>query len=441
MRKILVTGGAGMIGSNLVKRLVEAGDEVYVIDNLWRGKLEFLNDEAGNPVIPLNTHFFKLDLSQPDIAEVVMHKVEYVVHLADIVAGISYVFNNQCSLFRQNNLINSHMITTVRKFKETVKGFIYVGTACSFPLTRQNSLDVIPLKEEELYPALPESAYGWSKLMGQYETELLEKETGIPTCTLMFHNVYGSPCDFGERSQVIPALIRKAINYPEEPFNVWGSGEQGRAFIHVNDIVEGIVLGLEKGWGHGHIQLGPSVCTSIKEIAENVVAISGKEIDVFYDTTKPEGDKARSADYTKAKTILGWEPKVKLMDGLREQYNWIRKQIEKKDGLVFANLDGQFEMTTSHGVGKKKVLIHNEKGNSGLIQVAFGMLQSGETVGSHRHPTMEEYYVVNYGKGTITVNGVDFPCQSGTFLKIPANAEHSIQAKEEIRFTYWGVAI
>jgi len=328
MSRILVTGGAGMIGSNLVKRLVANGHEVLVIDNLWRGKLEYLNDETGKPVIDLNTQFFNQDLSLPDIADAVVAQSDYVIHLADIVAGIDYVFSNQGGLFRQNNLINSNVITTARKYKDTLKGFIYVGTACSFPLTRQNSLDVIPLREEELYPALPESAYGWSKLMGQYETELLEKETGIPTCTLMFHNVYGSPCDFGERSQVIPALIRKAINYPSEPFNVWGSGEQGRAFIHVNDIVDGIVLALDKGWSQGHIQLGPSVCTSIKEIAETVVEISGKEINVFYDTTKPEGDKARSADFSKAKAILGWEPKVDLKEGLKQQYDWIKNQIE-----------------------------------------------------------------------------------------------------------------
>lgn len=328
MNRILVTGGAGMIGSNLVKRLVKEGNEVFVIDNLWRGKLEYLNDDDGKPVIPLDTHFFNLDLLQQDVADSIMPKVEYVVHLADIVAGIDYVFNHQGEIFRQNILINSNMITTARKFKESVKGFIYVGTACSFPLTRQNSLEVIPLREEELYPALPESAYGWSKLMGQYETELLEKETGIPTCTLMFHNVYGSPCDFGKRSQVIPALMRKAINFPNEEFHVWGSGEQGRAFIHVDDIVQGIILALDKGWGQGHIQLGPSLCTSIKEIAETVVEISGKQIEIFYDTSKPEGDKARSADYTKAKNILGWEPKIELINGLKLQYEWIEQQIK-----------------------------------------------------------------------------------------------------------------
>jgi nucleoside-diphosphate-sugar epimerase len=328
MAKILVTGGCGMIGSNLVKRLVDEGNDVFVVDNLWRGKLSYLNDLFGKSCINIENRFFDIDLSIADSCEDIISKVDYVIHLADIVAGIDYVFNNQGSLFRQNSLINSNVIHTCRKVgKSNLKGFIYVGTACSFPLTLQNSLDAILLKEEELYPALPESAYGWSKLMGQLETEYLEKECGIPCSILMFHNVYGSPCDFGERSQVIPALIRKAINYPKEEFVVWGSGQQGRAFIHVNDIVEGICAALEKGWGHGEIQLGPSICTSIKQVAEIIVEISGKKIEIRYDISKPEGDKSRAADYTKAKSLLGWEPKISLIDGLKEQYSWIYNQI------------------------------------------------------------------------------------------------------------------
>lgn len=331
MSKILVTGGCGMIGSNLVKRLVTEGHDVTVIDNLWRGRLEYLDGPDGRPVIDTATRFHNIDLSKenPQVHEIVSSN-EYVIHLADIVAGIDYVFGNQGELFRQNNLINTNLFHAVRKAgKERIKGLIYVGTACSYPLTRQNSLDVVPLREDELFPALPESAYGWSKLMGQLEIGYIEKETGIPCCTLQFHNVYGSPCDFGARSQVIPALIRKAINYPAEEFNVWGSGKQGRAFIHVDDVVDALVLALEKGWGHGWIQIGPSVCTSIAEIAETVVRISGKDITPFYDTSKPEGDKARSADYSKAREILGWEPKVSLEDGLRRQYEWIKERIEK----------------------------------------------------------------------------------------------------------------
>jgi len=319
-----------MIGSNLVKRLVKDGGwDVYVVDNLWRGKLEYLNDENGKPVIDLDTHFYNKDLSVFEEAQEVIGKTDYIIHLADIVAGIDYVFSNQGEIFRINNLINSNLFECCRRIgKEQIKGLIYVGTVCSFPLTRQNTVDPEPLREEELFPAYPESAYGWSKLMGQLEIGYLEQETGIPCCTLMFHNVYGTPTDYGVRSQVIPALIRKAVNYPEEQMAVWGSGEQGRAFIHVNDIVEALVLALDKGWGHGWIQIGPSHCTSIKEVAEAIVKISGKDIKPFYDTTKPEGDKARCADYTKAKTILGWEPTISLEDGLRESYKWIEKQIK-----------------------------------------------------------------------------------------------------------------
>lgn len=328
MKSILITGGCGMIGSNLVKRLVQENWEVYVVDNLWRGKKEYLNGRDGKPVIDLETHFYQKDLADYNDAQEVIGKTDYIVHLADIVAGIDYVFQNQGELFRINNLINSNVFECCRKAgRDRIKGVLYAGTVCSFPLTRQNTLNPEPIREEELFPALPESAYGWSKLMGQIELGYLEKEAGIPCCTLMFHNVYGTPTDFDERSQVIPALIRKAVNYPVEEFHVWGSGEQGRAFIHVNDIVNSLVLALDKGWGNGNIQIGPSLCTSIKEVAEKIIEISGKDIKPFYDVSKPEGDKARCADYTKAKRILGWEPKVSLDEGLKEAYLWIERQI------------------------------------------------------------------------------------------------------------------
>jgi GDP-D-mannose 3',5'-epimerase len=223
-------------------------------------------------------------------------------------------------------LINSNMITAVRK--SSVKGFIYVGTVCSFPAHLQSSVDARPLREVDQYPAYPESAYGWSKLMGEYETNLLEKETGILTCIPTLHNVYGAPCDFGEeKSQVIPSLIRKAIRYPEEPFVVWGSGEQGRAFVHVDDVVNALVLSLQKGLGKGLIQIGPDKCTSIKEIAETIIAISGKDIEIIYDTSKPEGDKGRRADYSKAQEVLNWKPRIFLKEGLRKLYNWVEDKI------------------------------------------------------------------------------------------------------------------
>lgn len=324
---ILVTGGAGMIGSSLTKRLVSMGHNVTIVDNLWRGKKEYLLDNNGSPVIDFDKDLHQLDLAIPEQLDSLLDGIDYVYHLADIVAGIGYVFNNQGSVFRQNLLINSNVVDSIRR--HPVKGYIYVGTACSFPKDKQYGVEAPPLKEEDIYPAYPESAYGWSKLMGEYEAFLMEEETGIPVSILSLHNVYGPPCDYSEQSsQVIPSLIRKAVNYPEEDFIVWGSGAQGRAFVHTNDIVDALVTTMDKGFGHGVIQIGPDVCNSIKEVAEIIVKVSGKDIKLQFDTTKPEGDGGRCADYSKAKRILGWEPKVDLTSGLEETYQWVKKETE-----------------------------------------------------------------------------------------------------------------
>ena len=324
--KIVVTGGAGMIGSNLTRRLVGMGHDVHVVDNLWRGKKEYLENEQGEPVIDLDRNLHVLDLSVPGLMDDLLDGVDYVFHLADIVAGIGYVFNHQGSIFRQNLLINSNVIDSIRR--HPVRGFIYVGTACSFPQDKQTGVDAPPLVEEDIYPAWPESAYGWSKLMGEYESFLLEEECEIPVSVLSLHNVYGSPCDFSTASsQVIPSLITKAIEYPDQSYVVWGSGAQGRAFVHVSDVVDALVTAMDKGLGQGVIQIGPDVCTSIREIAETIAGISGKDIAVEFDTTKPEGDRGRCANYAKARRVLGWEPRMSLRDGLEETYRWVEARL------------------------------------------------------------------------------------------------------------------
>ena len=229
-----------MIGSNLVRRLRGLEAEVTVVDNLWRGRLENLCDDDGTPVIDLSEDFHELDLAVPGVLEPLLRDVDVVFHLADVVAGIGYVFNNQGSIFRQNLLINSNVISAVRA--RPLGGFVYVGTACSFPAHLQTGPTAAPLIEADLYPASPESGYGWSKLMGQYEAELLEQETGVPVSVLVLHNVYGTPTDYtADKGQVIPSLVRKAIRYPDEPFVVWGTGSQGRAFVHVDDVVDALV--------------------------------------------------------------------------------------------------------------------------------------------------------------------------------------------------------
>lgn len=331
MRKktVLVTGGAGMIGSNLVKHLRTRGHRVLVADNLWRGRKENLLDARGRPVIDFRRDFYRIDLREAGSLNRIRIRPDVVVHLADIVAGIGYVFRNEGQIFRDNLLINTHTFAWVRKTRPRV--LVYVGTACSFPKELQMSARARALREHQLYPAHPESAYGWSKLMGTYESELLGRETGIRVTNLILHNVYGTPCDLGPRSQVIPALALRASRYPREPFIVWGSGRQGRAFLHVDDAVRAIWAAMEKGFGLGPIQIGPGKCTSIREVAETLVRISGKNIRIQYDRGKPEGDQARSADFSKAKKILGWEPRVNLKEGLQGVFDWVSQRTIRKN--------------------------------------------------------------------------------------------------------------
>jgi len=327
---ILVTGGAGLIGSNLVKRLTDSGFRIVVVDNLSRGRLAYLKSEGGGFVIDIERDFYRIDLSVPGALTPILEaeKIAYVFHLADIVGGINYVFSHEGYVFRQNILINSNVIEAVRQQPGLLKGFIYVGTACSFPDFKQTASYNKPLVEEDQYPASPESAYGWSKLMGEYEALLLEKEFHIPVSVLTLHNVYGPPSDYDPTSsQVIPALIHRAITYPDTEFVVWGSGRQGRAFVYVDDVVDSLVAAMENGLGQGLIQIGPDVCTSIREIAETVVDISGKNIAIQYDTSKPEGDEWRYADYGKAKRLLGWSPKTSIRDGLERLYSWIETDM------------------------------------------------------------------------------------------------------------------
>ena len=164
--------------------------------------------------------------------------------------------------------------------------------------------------------------------MGEYECSLALEENLINVGVLRLHNVYGPKTDFSpEKSQVIPSLIRKAINYPAEEFIVWGSGEQRRAFIYVDDVIEALILVAEIGMNQGPIQIGPDYSTSIREIAETIVAISSKDIPIVYDASKREGDKDRAADWTKAKEILGWSPKTTIKDGLTATYNWIKEKL------------------------------------------------------------------------------------------------------------------
>lgn len=324
--RICITGGAGMIGSTLIRRIGALGHHITVIDNLWRGDLNNLKGVTGFN----EADFYNIDLSKTENeAQVagIFRNMDCVIHLADIVAGIGFVFNNQYEIFRINNMINTNVFHACAE--AGVKKILYAGTACSFPKTMQMSLDSV-LRENDLFPSWPESGYGWSKLMGTLELEYLKEKHGCEVTTLMLHNVYGPFCDIDPgRSQVIPSVIRKILELPENgELTVWGSGNQGRAFLHVNDVADAFIAALQKDGLPLVIQVGPDYCTSIKELVFTLKdQVIEKDISVVFDTTKPEGDIGRCADYSLATEVLGWTPKVNFIEGLRETTKFIENKL------------------------------------------------------------------------------------------------------------------
>jgi GDP-D-mannose 3',5'-epimerase len=326
-KKIIVTGGAGFIGSKLTKQLISFGADVSIIDNLWRGSFENLKNRNGDYFIDIENKFHLADLTDYGKCLELLRDVDYVYHLADIVAGINYVFNNEMFVYRQNILINTNTLNACIINK--IPNYIYVGTACSFPKHLQMVDGIAELREDQTYPAEPESSYGWSKLMGEYEADLAMKNKLINVGLLRFHNVFGPGSVFDkERSQVLPSLVRKAINYPNEEFIVWGTGEQYRDFVYIDDIIEALILLATNGMGKGLIQIGSGKATSIREAAETIVEVSGKDIKIKFDPLGPQGDRGRIGICDRAREILGWYPKTNFKDGIIHLYKWVEEKIE-----------------------------------------------------------------------------------------------------------------
>lgn len=333
-RRVVVTGGAGMIGSHLVRRLVSLNADVAVIDNLWRGRRSFLT-HAGSPLIDLDANFHQLDLASARSADIeqILAGADTVFHLADVVAGIDYVFGRQFSLFTSNMQIDCNTLKAA--IAAHVPNYIYVGSACAYPKSRQAVRNTIPLREDEVYPAEPESAYGWSKLKGEYIVNLAQSEGLIQTGVLRLHNVYGPNTDLDpRRAQVIPSLIRKALHHPAEPFTVWGSGRQRRAFVFVEDVVDALLQVRARAMGAGPVQFGPESSTSIAELASLIARLTGRNIVPQFDQSRPEGDFDRIPDLTRCREVLGMVPATTLERGLACVIAWVREQLNSPESVA-----------------------------------------------------------------------------------------------------------
>lgn len=324
--KCLVTGGAGFIGSHLAKTLLQRGAEVKIVDNLDRGRLENLAS------ILDQIEMVKADLTRFETCLEAVKGTDVVFHLAAKLGGVEYMTANQADVYTPNVLMNTFMLEAARR--SNVEKYEFTSTACVYPYERQLEEDCPPLKEEEAYPAHPESTYGWAKLMGELQCQSYAQDYGTKIVIIRMFNVYGENEDLSiERSHVIPSLIRKAIRYPREPFRVFGNGEQTRAFLYVSDAVEGILRSIEKcDEVNPHpVNIGSDKRVKIRELADMIIDTSNKDIEAIYDESKPTGVYGRAADYSVAQKRFGWKPKVPLKEGLKKTYAWAEKELMKRN--------------------------------------------------------------------------------------------------------------
>ncbi len=313
-KKVLVTGGAGFIASHVVEKLLERGALVSVLDNLQNGKVENLHE------VKDKIEFIKGDCTDKVIAENACGGKEIVLNLAARVGGIEYNRTHQATMLRDNLLIGTVMLEAARK--AGVERFLVVSSACVYP--RDCS---IPTPESEGFLDEPEptnGGYGWAKRMAEKLGMYYADEFGMKVGIVRPYNCYGPRDHFGkETSHVIPALIKRVID-GENPVNVWGSGNQTRAFLYVEDLAEGMISAIEKYPVPDPINLGTDEEISIKDLVERIIKINGKSNKTEFDTSKPDGSPRRNSDNSKALEKLNFKSKISLEEGLRLTIEWYK---------------------------------------------------------------------------------------------------------------------
>jgi GDP-L-fucose synthase len=318
-KKVLVTGGAGFVGSNLVEILVGSEARVTVVDNLENGSLDNFRK------LKDNIRFIKSDLRNFKEAKESCRYQEIVMNLAAKVGGIEYNRTHLGTMFKDNILINTNTLEAAREAK--VERFLVVSSACVYPRDC-----TIPTPEEEGFEGVPEptnEGYGWAKRMAEVQGRLYAQEFGMKIGIVRPYNCYGPRDHFDpKKSHVIPALIKRIFD-GEDPLVVWGNGEQSRAFLYVEDFARGLIEVIEKYPVPDPINIGTDEEIKIKDLIKLILKLSSKNPQVFFDTSKPTGQPRRNCDTRKAKEVIGFEAKVSLKEGLKKTIDWYRDEFGK----------------------------------------------------------------------------------------------------------------
>lgn len=318
----VVTGGAGFIGIHLVKKFMDEGRDIVIVDDFSRGSVENLSDLGAEGV-----ECRRADLRDYREAFKALEGADIVYHLAARVGGIEYMHGSEDAELRalQDNLaIDANVFRISRE--SGVKKIIYASSVSVYPMDLQQKLGVI-LSEDDLRHCNPEGGYGWAKLLGEMQLGWMKNvDIGIAR----IFNVYGECEPLDETTYMVPALIRKAVLYPKEDFVVWGDGNQSRCLLYVSDCVEALIKLEEKASNPPLIvNVGSDEPVPIRTIAKKIVGISGMKMEIKYDLSKPVGALSRTANLERAKASLGWEPKVNLDEGLKRVYIWAQRKLAK----------------------------------------------------------------------------------------------------------------
>lgn len=315
----LVTGGAGFIGSFLTEELLVRGANVVVADNFSRGgyhNLSNLNDEIEIRPVDLTTHKGCIEATEG---------VDHVFHLAASVGGIHYIQRENVHGLTPSVLMNQHILEAARI--NTVDRFLFASSACIY---RQEHNDLNRFSEDQAIPADPHSTYGWAKILGEIACDAYHTDTDIDTGAVRIFNCYGprESLDPGS-SHVIPSLCRKTIEAEDgDAIELFGDGTQERGFIYATDLVEGMIHAMERKTDGEPINLGNGrEVVTINELAETIIDISGKDLSIKHDLSKPTGTDKYACDVTKMKEELDWEPTMPLEEGLRNVYEWAEQEL------------------------------------------------------------------------------------------------------------------
>jgi len=319
MKKALVCGAGGFIGSHLVKRLKGEGYWVRGIDLKYPEFTETMADD-----------FIIGDLRDPIICRyAVEQSFDEVYQLAADMGGAGFVFtgNNDANIMHNSALINLNMLEAC--YKRNTKKIFYSSSACIYPKYNQIDPDNPKTAEDSAYPANPDSEYGWEKLFSERLYLAFHRNYNMDIRIARFHNIFGPKGSWNDGREKAPAaLCRKIAETANNgEIEMWGDGNQTRSFLIIDECLEGIRRLMRSDF-IGPVNIGSDEMVTINELAKIIMNIAEKTLSIKH-IPGPLGVRGRNSDNALIQKKLGWKPRGLLKDGLKITYNWINKQVKK----------------------------------------------------------------------------------------------------------------